>query len=471
MRVVYFLAMFLQCILLYGQEKCIISIIEIKGNNITKKNIITRELDFSVNDTLLYSDLQKKIEYSRENLKNLRLFNLVEIDLKEKKDVDKKYVKIIISISLTERWYIWPFPIFEVYDRNFNVWWSEFKESDYSDFSRINYGIFLNWENFRGNNELLRLKFRRGFKEHYALQYRKPYINTEKTIGLEGLIQLFRRKKSFYGSENNALLYVEQKDYTTRDFELKLQFQYRKKTRNTHLLSVHYFNTEISDTILFLNPDYLNNNDLSGDYYKLSYNYINEQRDYVEYPLHGHYLDLSINKFFENKSPVKHFEIIGKAEMHKEPLTNLFAGSSFKIKWTTNDFQPYVSQKSLGYEDYVRGYEYYVIDGQKYWISRSAVKLGLLTDKNFNISFIKMDQFNKSFFSLFLSIFSDIGYVVNNQTGIQNNLSNKILWGRGISLDYVTYYDKILRIEYSINDLGEKGIFLHFSNPFGTNEK
>ena len=141
--------MFLQCILLYGQEKCIVSLIEIKGNNITKKNIITRELDFSVNDTLLYSDLLKKIEYSRENLKNLRLFNLVEIDLKEKKDVDKKYVKIIVSISLTERWYIWPFPIFEVYDRNFNVWWSEFKESDYSDFSRINYGIFLNWENFR----------------------------------------------------------------------------------------------------------------------------------------------------------------------------------------------------------------------------------------------------------------------------------------------------------------------------------
>ena len=32
----------------------------------------------------------------------------------------------------------------------------------------------------------------------------------------------------------------------------------------------------------------------------------------------------------------------------------------------------------------------------------------------------------------------------------------------------VTYYDKILRIEYSINHLGEKGVFLHFSNPFGS---
>ena len=30
----------------------------------------------------------------------------------------------------------------------------------------------------------------------------------------------------------------------------------------------------------------------------------------------------------------------------------------------------------------------------------------------------------------------------------------------------ITYYDKIIRIEYSINKLGEKGVFLHFSNPF-----
>ena len=41
-----------------------------------------------------------------------------------------------------------------------------------------------------------------------------------------------------------------------------------------------------------------------------------------------------------------------------------------------------------------------------------------------------------------------------------------LLWGNGISIDYVTYYDKLLRIEFSANHLGEKGVFLHFSNPF-----
>jgi hypothetical protein len=40
------------------------------------------------------------------------------------------------------------------------------------------------------------------------------------------------------------------------------------------------------------------------------------------------------------------------------------------------------------------------------------------------------------------------------------------LWGKGVALDYVTYYDKLLRIEYAINQLGEKAVFLHFSSPF-----
>jgi hypothetical protein len=79
-----------------------------------------------------------------------------------------------------------------------------------------------------------------------------------------------------------------------------------------------------------------------------------------------------------------------------------------------------------------------------------------------------MKQFNKSHYSLYLGLFSDMGYVIDEQTNEHNTLSNSLLWGNGISLDYVTYYDKLLRIEFSVNHLGEKGVFLHFSNPFGS---
>ena len=54
--------------------------------------------------------------------------------------------------------------------------------------------------------------------------------------------------------------------------------------------------------------------------------------------------------------------------------------------------------------------------------------------------------------------------LTNNQSS--KSLANTFLWSSGVSLDYVTYYDKLLRIEFSINHLGEKGVFLHFSNPF-----
>ena len=44
-----------------------------------------------------------------------------------------------------------------------------------------------------------------------------------------------------------------------------------------------------------------------------------------------------------------------------------------------------------------------------------------------------------------------------------NALSNRLLWGGGIGLDIVLYYDKVIQIEYSFNDLMENGYFLHLN--------
>jgi len=109
-----------------------------------------------------------------------------------------------------------------------------------------------------------------------------------------------------------------------------------------------------------------------------------------------------------------------------------------------------------------------VIDGQDFWLSKTAFKYALIEKTTFNIPYVKMKQFNKAHYSLYLGVFSDIGYVIDKQTYKENSLSNSLLWGNGISIDYVTYYDKLLRIEFSVNHLGEKGVFLHFSNPFGS---
>ena len=77
-----------------------------------------------------------------------------------------------------------------------------------------------------------------------------------------------------------------------------------------------------------------------------------------------------------------------------------------------------------------------------------------------------MEQFEKSYYSLYLSIFADMGVVYVKYTKESNKLNNRFLYSQGIGLDFVTYYDKLMRLELSRNHLKEWGVFLHFSNPF-----
>ena len=162
--------LFCYCFVL-SQNHITITSIAITGNNITKEDIILREVVFSKNSSFSAADLEQKIKESKENLINLKLFNFVEISYTLTGD------KAQLTIDVTERWYFWPYPVFEISERNFNAWWQDFKATNYSDFSRLNYGLFLNWENFRGRNELIKLKLRKGFKEHYLIAYEIPYFN------------------------------------------------------------------------------------------------------------------------------------------------------------------------------------------------------------------------------------------------------------------------------------------------------
>ena len=107
-----------------------------------------------------------------------------------------------------------------------------------------------------------------------------------------------------------------------------------------------------------------------------------------------------------------------------------------------------------------------MFDGEHFAMAKSAIKYELVPKQKLEIPYFKMDQFKKSYYSIYLSIFADMGVVIDNQYDIENELNNTFLFSQGVSLDYVTYYDKLLRLEFSKNHLSEWGVFIHFSNPF-----
>lgn len=155
-------------------QKVVVSRIVTIGNKVTRQSIINRELIFHVGDTLPQFVLNSAMVRSKENLMNTFLFNFVEIDAINDADNKKQ-----IIVKVTERWYLFPVPIFELADRNFNEWWQT------KDFSRTIYGFYVTHQNFRGRKELLQLSARFGYAQKFNLNYVLPYINKKQNQGLQ----------------------------------------------------------------------------------------------------------------------------------------------------------------------------------------------------------------------------------------------------------------------------------------------
>jgi hemolysin activation/secretion protein len=125
-------------------------------------------------------------------------------------------------------------------------------------------------------------------------------------------------------------------------------------------------------------------------------------------------------------------------------------------------------QRGLGYgRDFVRGYEYYVVDGRNFLLWKNNLKFALIPQRDFSMDFIRSPKFSRVPYALYLNVFGDMGYVWydGDQSDKSNDLRNSLLIGYGAGLDLTTYYDIVIRLELSTNLKGIPGIYLHFMAP------
>ena len=67
---------------------------------------------------------------------------------------------------------------------------------------------------------------------------------------------------------------------------------------------------------------------------------------------------------------------------------------------------------------------------------------------------------------MYLNAFTDAGYGVDKEFGEGNPLTNRLLAGGGLGLHAVTFYDIVLRLEYTLNKEGDRGFYVSSSFPF-----
>jgi hypothetical protein len=78
---------------------------------------------------------------------------------------------------------------------------------------------------------------------------------------------------------------------------------------------------------------------------------------------------------------------------------------------------------------------------------------------------IPLEKFATIPYAFYINLYGDAAYAQDTQFSRYNPLTNSWLLGYGAGIDFVTYYDLVFRLEYSINRFGESGYFLHFTAP------
>ena len=440
--------------------------ISYSGNKQTKAFIIERELSFAPGDTLTGEQLKAHFKHSEENLLNTALFNFVTITSQVADSSAEKIIPLHVTVMLKERWYTWPTPVFDVAEQNINVWWR-----NGHNFDRASYGFFLWRYNFRGRKESIALICRFGYSQQFGGQYAIPYINKKRTIGVTLTGTYTRNHEVSFATRNNQLVYYKDNENRIRgETSGSMMFSYRKEVYWRQTLDLRYTNLTVYDTVTDMNPDYFAGGSSRMEYFTVSYHVTRDYRDIKAYPLRGHFEEFEATKHGLGILPDEKLNIFAMAagiRGYAEILPRIFAAGMLRARWNPSKEIPYYHQRALGFGTYIRGYEYYVIDGESYGVAKASLRYQLLKPHIYKIPYLPIDKFNTFHLAIYTDLYADGGYVEDRESkpADHNYLGNKFLFGYGAGLNIVTYYDIALRLEYSFNIEGENGFFVHLGAP------
>ncbi|HRO41404.1 MAG TPA: BamA/TamA family outer membrane protein [Flavipsychrobacter sp.] len=429
----------------------VIEEINISGNKKTRDAIILRELNI-VKGQVVRSDsipIYRKSDSLR--LATVGLFTHIHIS------VDTLISRNIIwNIHVKERWFIIPEPTFQLADRNFNVWWNEQNR----DIRRAIIGVTVRHKNFRGNLENLIATVQVGYTRKFGLEYLKPYIDKQQKHGFGIAFAIAESQETFFTTDSNKFRFIKTKDqYILRHYEGSVAYTYRPAYASRHTLRLGYKHLNIEDTVAKLNSEYYKNGSSNLKMIELSYRFEQNKTDNWNYPLRGtKIIGQLISRFGIEGMNHQSFATLEVGKFFN-PAGKWYISTIFRGRLSFPDEQPYALRTALGGKfDYVRGYEYYVIDGSHFGVLRINFKRELL---NITIGKVGFKYLPVIPIRIYPKLFADAGYVHNQFSG-NSFLNNKPLYAAGVGIDIFTFYDIKIRLEYTINHLRQKDLFLHF---------
>ena len=422
------------------------------GNKKTRPYIISRELPFKTGDTVRLSKLVEDFETAREQLMNSKLFNDVSICLKSFRGYE-----VDILIDVKERWYLFPIPYLKAVDRNLY----ELRRQG-AGIDRLNYGFKLMQNNVSGRNDKLKLWLITGYTKQFQFEYEQPYADKTLKHGF---------KLGFLYSYNHEINYATQDNEQTfsdslggiRRWIAHADYSYRPGLRTFYNVRLAFVKEQIDSAVNKANPNYYFDNKTKISFPELSISMNHFKVDYIPFPLKGWMGELNFLKRGIDKE-MNLWQLSGRYtrswDLHQNYYYMMQASGMLRVPFR----QPFINQRLFGFGDfYMRGYDGYVVDGVAGALVKQSLRKKLFS---YNLhTHLDSRAHSQIPFTFYARIFGDWGYA-HNPVDPQNSLTNKMLYSAGVGLDIVSFYDFVLRMDYSFNQLGQKGLFLHVKGDF-----
>ena len=438
-----------------GVARAAVGTILFGGNAVTKERILRAELDFHEGDTLDLADLPARLEANRRRLFNLQLFHSVVAQ------ASCAGGRLILIFGVQERWYTFPVPILSLADRNLRSW-----RQRPDRWRRVDYGVHVVRSNFRGLNEQVMANVQLGFNRKYELFYEAPGLGTHRRMGLGMGASFYQSRTVDYITRADRLVPFNDEDgFAIQRFYATAGLRFRHTVQFLTAFDASYHREQIEDSINYYNSDYYQGR-TRREYLDLTLTSTRNQRNTFAYPLTGQYAQarLTHRVFWDESTPslttlrlnYARYLALGHGFYYSAGLT----GQARLARRLA-----YADARALGYEDLVRGYDEYVIDGRHYALLQQGFSYRLLRPEPIRIQSLGNPKINTIPLALYLNIFADAGYVAAPRPLPPNRLPNHLLSAVGLGLHLVTYYDRVFTAEYTFNGLGQTGYFFRAEFP------
>ncbi len=396
----------------------------IQGNRVTRESVILREMILRPGAELT----QEAIDRDRDRIYNLGLFNRVDVD----STVRGRDAVVLVTVS--ERWYIFPFPIIGFRHR---------------DVKKLYYGLGFAHQNFRGRNEKLWISFALGYDQWVTMNYENPRITDGGDLYLNASMS-YQQTHSL-GTSNGEYLNRTAAGYLT----LGERFGFYQ----TAYITAGFETWQVSQFV----PGRTASASGRDAFGSLGIRYRYDTRNIREYATAGSFLGLALVK-----SGMKG-NAVDLMSAGLDARTYVPLGDDYAVGFRTMSNLiwggeiPQYRRSSFGYDERVRGYFNNRTESDDQLLASAELRIPIIHPRTIETSIIRIPQFQTLRYGLYAGVFADAARSWNRNDHL---MTGPWLAGAGAGLHLLLPYGATLRAEYAMNDRGIGEVFLDLGASF-----